>query len=259
LGITAVLHTWGQQLNVHPHLHCIVPGGALSADGSRWRQTKQRKFLFPVRALAALFRGKFLAGLRRLLDDTDKPLRLPDASWKDPIQRTRHISALYAQRWHIYVKRPFGGPQQALAYLAHYTHRVALSNRRLVAMDPGRRTVSFTYRDYRDGSAIKTLTLSAVEFIRRFSWHILPPRLVRIRHYGILGNNRRHRDIPRARPLIEKQIQRRRPLPAALALPPPAPPSRCCPHCGSDKLRWLGFIDARGRRLFPVAARWDSS
>ena len=262
LGLTAVLHTWGQQLNFHPHLHCIVTGGALRADASRWRWPKQRKFLFPVRALAALFRGKFLAGLKALLDDAHHPLRLPDARWKDPLQRARQLSGLYAQGWHLHVKRPWGGPEQVLAYLAHYTHRVALSNRRLVGFDAAHSTVTFTYRDYRHGSAVKHLSLSAVEFIRRFSWHILPQGLVRIRHYGILSNNRRHRDIPIARSVIHQQARRSSSSTVtATALVPatPVPPSRCCPHCGSQNLRWIGFIDARGRSHFPQSARWDSS
>jgi hypothetical protein len=253
LGITAVLHTWGQTLNFHPHLHCIVTSGALSADGLRWRGAKPRKFLFPVRALAALFRGKFLAGLKPLLADTRQPLRLPDALDGDARARARWLSALYQQRWHLYLKRPFGGPEQVLAYLANYTHRVALSNRRLVGFDREQQTVTFTYRDYREGAKVKPMTLSAVEFIRRFSWHILPLGLVRIRHYGILGNNRRHHDIPIARALLH-QAQRRGTRAALTSTPP-----RCCPCCGGTALRWIGFIDARGRRHFPQAARWDSS
>lgn len=202
LGITAVLHTWGQKLDYHPHLHCIITGGALSPCGRRWRFPKQRKFLFPVRAVAALFRGKFLAGLRHLLQSG----RLPFA---DPLllqasHRERWFAVLYEQRWVVYTKRPFGGPEQVLRYLANYTHRVAISNRRLVAVDEVKRTVSFRYRDYRDASQQKILTLSAQEFIRRFSLHILPHKLVRIRHYGVLGNNRRHRDIPRVREILSR-------------------------------------------------------
>jgi hypothetical protein len=266
LGITMVLHTWGQQLNFHPHLHCIVTGGALCAQGARWRSPKQRKFLFPVRALAALFRGKFLAGLKVLLADTAQPLLLPQADWNEPVPRARWLSRLYAQNWHLYVKRPLGGPEQVLAYLANYTHRVALSNRRLLGLDVARQTVSFTYRDYRQGSVVQPMSLSAVEFIRRFSWHILPQGLVRIRHYGILGNNRRHRDIPRARAVLEKRARRRAQVLAA-ASPTPAPtppeappvPPRCCPHCGSQNVRWIGFIDAGGRWHFPLAGKFDSS
>ena len=240
LGISAVLHTWGQQLNFHPHLHCIVTGGALSRDGQRWRCPKQRKFLFPVKALSALFRGKFLDGLKTLLEGQE--LRLSDPSWAAPQERQRWLSQLYAQKWVVYAKRPFGGPEQVLNYLANYTHRVALSNRRILAVDPQAQTVTFTWRDYRQGGKVKPLTLSAHEFLRRFSRHILPAGLVRIRHYGILGNNRRQRDIPRARALLERRHR------SAPQLPQPTPPEpMLCPHCGRSALRWIGFIDAQGR------------
>jgi len=258
LGITAVLHTWGQQLNFHPHLHCIVTGGALRPDGRGWTAPRQRKFLFPVRAVAALFRGKFLDGVQKLLAARE-PLRLPDATWRDPLPRARQFAALYAQRWVVYAKRPWGGPEQVLSYLSNYTHRVALSNRRLVGLDEVRQTVTFTWRDYRHGSIVKEMSLSAVEFIHRFSWHILPVGLVRIRHYGILANNRRHRDIPQARALLDKRA-RRRPAPAvSVPVPAPAPTPRKCPHCGSEQVRWIGFIDARGHTHLSVAALWDSS
>jgi hypothetical protein len=250
LGLSAVLHTWGQQLNFHPHLHCIVTGGALRADGQRWRSPPQRKFLFPVRAVAALFRGKFLHGLKAMLEGA-QPLRLPDARLWSAKARRAWFSGLYAQRWVVYAKRPFGGPEQVLSYLANYTHRVAISNRRLVALDKERQTVTFTYRDYRQGAKVKTLTLGAREFIRRFSWHILPAGLVRIRHYGLLANNRRHRDLPRARTLLERHGRRRRrqPTPATLSSPPS--PMRC-PYCGHQTLRWIGWLDAQGRTHLPA-------
>jgi hypothetical protein len=153
LGLSAVLHTWGQKLDFHPHLHCIVTGGALSPDGKRWRSPKQRKFLFPVRAVAALFRGKFLAGVRQLLEE--QALHLPDPALQAPAARARWLSRLYQKPWVLYAKRPFGGPQQVLSYLANYTHRVALSNRRLLAVDASQQTVTFSYRDYRHGSQRK--------------------------------------------------------------------------------------------------------
>lgn len=255
LGISAVLHTWGQQLNFHPHLHCIVTGGALSSDGQRWRAPKQRKFLFPVKALSALFRGKFLDGLKTMFEG-QSTLRLPDPSLADPQLRQRWFSKLYAQKWVVYAKRPFGGPEQVLNYLANYTHRVALSNRRIVAVDEQARTVTFTWRDYRRGGAVKPLTLSAREFLRRFTMHILPAGLVRIRHYGILSNNRRQRDVPRARALLAR---RQRPA-ASLPKPTPLPPM-VCPHCGQSGLLWVGFIDAQGRTHLQtrVAAALDST
>jgi len=242
LGITAVLHTWGQKLDFHPHLHCIVTGGALSPDGKRWRSPKQRKFLFPVQALAALFRGKFLAGLRQMLGAEE--LHLPDSELKTPATRARWLSLLYTKRWVLYAKRPFGGPQQVLRYLANYTHRVALSNRRIVAVDPQQQTVTFTYRDYRHGSKLKELTLCALEFIRRFSLHILPSGLVRIRHYGILGNNRRKRDIEAARAILKRHRRALKLQPQSVADPPCG--ARCCPSCGKAGIRLVAFTDAAG-------------
>jgi hypothetical protein len=253
LGISAVLHTWGQQLNFHPHLHCIVTGGALSSDGQHWRSPKQRKFLFPVKAVGALFRGKFLDGLKHLLESDQ--LRLSDPSLAAPQNRQRWFSKLYAQKWVVYAKRPFGGPAQVLSYLANYTHRVALSNRRILAVDEQAQTVTFTWRDYRQGGKVKPITLSAQEFLRRFAYHILPAGLVRIRHYGILGNNRRQRDIPRARALLNRRQSSAPELPEAKT-PEPMP----CPHCGRSGLRWIGFIDAQGQTHLKAAIRaLDSS
>jgi hypothetical protein len=242
LGITAVLHTWGQKLDFHPHLHCIVTGGALSPDGKQWRSPKQRKFLFPVQAVAALFRGKFLAGLRQMLDAGQ--LHLPDSELKIPANRARWFSLLYTKRWVLYAKRPFGGPQQVLSYLANYTHRVALSNRRIVAVDAQHQSVTFTYRDYRHGSLRKELTLSALDFIRRFSLHILPPGLVRIRHYGILGNNRRKRDIEAARAIFKCSGCAVELEPRSVADPPCS--GMCCPSCGKAGIRLVAFTDAAG-------------
>jgi hypothetical protein len=239
LGITAVLHTWGQKLDFHPHLHCIVTGGALSPDGKEWRSPKQRKFLFPVRAVAALFRGKFLAELRQMLDAGE--LDLPDSVLQNPANRARWLSLLYTKRWVLYAKRPFGGPQQVLRYLANYTHRVALSNRRIVAVDELHQSVTFTYRDYRHGSQLKELTLSALEFIRRFSLHILPSGLVRIRHYGILGNNRRKRDIQAARAIFKRHGHA-----VELELQSVAQTPMCCPSCAKAGIRLVAFSDAAG-------------
>jgi Putative transposase len=253
LGISAVLHTWGQKLDFHPHLHCIVTGGALSPEGKEWRCPKQRKFLFPVRALGSLFRGKFLAGLAAMLKTAE--LDLPDSQLNKAPTRTRWLSPLYSKPWVIYAKRPFGGPQQVLRYLANYTHRVALSNRRIVQLDEQHQSVTFTYRDYRQGSK-NLLTLCAQEFIRRFSLHILPAGLVRIRHYGILGNNRRKRDIQAARAIFE----RRRP-PVELQSHSVAQKPMLCPSCGKTGIRLVGFTDVAGllHRIGNAAPRYDSS
>ena len=151
------------------------------------------------------------------------------------------MSLLYRKRWVLYAKCPFGGPQQVLSYLANYTHRVALSNRRIVAVDAQHQSVTFTYRDYRHGSQRKQLTLSALEFIRRFSLHILPPGLVRIRHYGILGNNRKKRDIQAARAIFN-----RRGRPLELEPQSVADKSMSCPSCGKVGIRLVAFSDAAG-------------
>jgi putative transposase/transposase-like zinc-binding protein len=254
LGITAVLHTWGQKLDFHPHLHCIVTGGALSLDGKRWRSPKQRKFLFPVRAVAALFRGKFLAGVGQLLDE--QALHLSDPALQTPAARARWLGLLYRKAWVLYAKRPFGGPQQVLGYLANYTHRVALSNRRILAVDTSQQTVTFAYRDYRHGSQVKPLTLSGLEFIRRFSLHILPAGLVRIRHYGILGNNRRKRAIEAVRAILKHRGRV-----VAVSSQSEADASMRCPSCGKAGLRLVAFTDAAGV-LHLIAARpmpFDSS
>ena len=191
-GITAVLHTWGQKLNYHPHLHCILTAGALSEDATQWRRPKQQRYLFPEAAVGALFRGKFMAGLRALAQE----LRWPG------VAALQSIAPLYKKNWRVYLKRPFGGPEQVLAYLANYTHRVAIANSRIRQIDEATGKVTITYRDYADGAKIKLLKLSGTEFIRRFSLHLLPPRFTKIRHYGILGNNRKSAAIPTARLLL---------------------------------------------------------
>jgi hypothetical protein len=169
-------------------------------------------------------------------------------NWTCPIRNSRALASVLAggrcftqKRWVLYAKRPFGGPQQVLRYLANYTHRVALSNRRIVAVDELRQSVTFTYRDYRHGSRLKKLTLSALEFIRRFSLHILPSGLVRIRHYGILGNNRRKRDIQAARAIFEHRGHA-----LELQAQSDADKSMCCPSCGKAGLRLLAFTDTAG-------------
>ena len=241
LGLSLILHTWGQQMDFHPHLHGIVIGGALSDDGRHWRAPKQRKFLFPVRARAALFRGKFLHRLHRLLEA--KVLRLPALFPATHSVRRQWFALLNAKRWVVFAKRPFGGPQQVLSYLSNYTHRVALSNRRILGLDDQAGRVTFSYRDYRKGGVVKPLSLPAREFIRRFSLHLLPAGLVRIRHYGILANNRRQRDIAKARAILHR---RGRPWSHSPALRP-MEPMRCA-HCGLLGLRLVAWIDAYGLR-----------
>jgi hypothetical protein len=173
LGITSVLHTWTRDLRFHPHVHCIVTGGGLSPDGERWISTRPG-FLLPVRVLGALFRGKFLARLVRLYDKGELRLAGPPSALANPARFARLRDKLYRTRWVVYAKQPFGGPEQVFRYLGRYTHRVGLSNRRLVSLDER----GVTFRTRGEG----TVALSPDEFLRRFLLHVLPRRFVKIRH-----------------------------------------------------------------------------
>jgi hypothetical protein len=205
IGFTAVLHTWGSALTHHPHVHCIVPGGGISLDGQRWVSCRANFFL-SVRVLSKRFRGRFLERLRDAHDagrlhffGDHAPLANP-RTFADFLQPLRDID------WVVYAKPPFGGPEAVLAYLARYTHRVAIANSRLVAREAG--NVSFKYKDYRAAKANggrarhKTMTLAAHEFIRRFLIHVLPSGFHRIRHYGLVANGGRVANIARARELL---------------------------------------------------------
>jgi hypothetical protein len=200
LGITAVLHTWGQTLTPHVHLHCVVTGGALAPDGRRWIPA-QPGFLFPVKALSKVFRGKFLAGLAAAIQQGTLPA--------DAFSRPRR-ARLRRRPWVVYAKRPFGGPAHVLAYLGRYTHRIAVSNDRIVALRDG--VVHLRYRDYADGSRQKILHLSADELLRRFCWHVLPAGFMRLRHFGLLANRHRRTKLAQVRTLLGAE-----PPPAARA------------------------------------------
>jgi hypothetical protein len=188
IGFLAVLHTWGQTLLHHPHLHCVVPGGGLSPDQRRWIPCGH-KFFLPVKVLSVVFRGKFLDALER----TFKQHKITLAGQLTPLQSPAEFAALLraaAHRdWVVYAKRPFAGPAQVLTYLSRYTHRIAIANSRLVAMADGR--VTFRWRDYAHGHQTRTMTLEAHEFLRRFLLHVLPTSFVRIRYFGLLANRQR--------------------------------------------------------------------
>jgi Putative transposase/Transposase zinc-binding domain len=170
-GMIAILHTWGQTLSLHPHLHCIVPGGGLTPQG-KWRTAKsQGKYLFPVKAMSKVFRARFIAALKKELPD-----KIDNAL----------VTELYKKDWVIYAKRPFNGPESVIEYLGRYTHKIAISNHRLKHIADSK--VTFSYKDYRQNGNKKEMTLDASEFIRRFALHILPRAFVRMRHYGILSN-----------------------------------------------------------------------
>ncbi len=188
IGFLAVLHTWGQNLMHHPHLHCVVPGGGLSPDGSRWIPCREGFFL-PVRILSRVFRGKFLSLLRKAYQRGKLRFYGELKPLEEPEHFERWLDATVKTEWVVYAKPPFGGPEQVLKYLARYTHRVAISNDRLIALEDGR--VRFHWKDYAHGNAQKTMTLDAAEFIRRFLLHVLPTGFMKIRHYGFLANRNR--------------------------------------------------------------------
>jgi hypothetical protein len=188
VGITAVLHTWGQTLTEHVHVHCVVTGGGLSPDGTQWRAC-QRRFLFAVKALSHVFRGKYLAGLERLRRQQRLTFAGESAALAEEAVWTAFRQHLHAQPWGVYAKPPWGSPAHVLKNLSRYTHRVAIANSRLVFVGDG--LVRFRYQDYAAGGATKLMELQATEFLRRFLLHVVPAGFVRIRHYGLLANRTR--------------------------------------------------------------------
>jgi hypothetical protein len=202
IGITAVLHTWGSAMTHHPHVHLIVPGGGIALDGARWISSRPA-FLLPVRVLGALFRRLFLARLMALHQSGKLAFFGHLAPLADARTFRRYLSPVRKQRWVVYAKPPFGGPEAVLAYLSRYTHRVAISNRRLIAFD--KQGVTLRYKDYRrDGpERQRVMTLATAEFIRRFLAHVLPKGFHRIRHYGLLAGSARKASIARARQLLD--------------------------------------------------------
>lgn len=200
IGLIAVLHSWGQNLHYHPHIHCIVPGGGLSLDGTRWISCRPGFFL-PVQVLSRLFRRLFLEELQAAFD-TGKLSFFGDlAHLAAPAAFNRKLAEVRRLEWVVYAKPPFGGPEQVLAYLGRYTHRIAIANSRLVRMADGR--VVFRWRDYRHGGKVKLMALDAHEFIRRFLLHTLPDGFHRIRHYGFLANGHRAAKLDLCRRMLD--------------------------------------------------------
>ena len=258
IGMTMVLHTWGQTLTYHPHVHCIVPGGGLSPDGGTWIACRPGFFL-PVRLLARLYRRLFLEKLAAA--HAAGRLRFFDAlaPLADARAFVRHLAPARRTDWIVYAKKPFAGPEQVLRYLARYTHRIALSNRRIVGLDDT--SVTFTWKDYRDvsrqgGAKQKRMTLAAFEFVRRFLLHVLPDGFQRIRHYGFLANGHRREKLAVIRRLLdagkpEPVTTDTAPDEPAAAAPDTAPP---CP-CRGGSMRIIEIlIDPRRR-----TSRFDSS
>jgi hypothetical protein len=233
IGATLVLHTWGSAMTHHPHVHGIVPGGGLSADGERWIACRPGFFL-PVRVLSRLFRRRFLEELAKVHAAGRLRFFGEFAGLADARTFARWLALLRAHEWVVYAKRPFAGPEAVLAYLSRYTHRVAISNRRLVALDA--RGVTFRWKDYRAKGRTrhKTMTLAPDEFMRRFLLHVLPGGFHRIRHFGLLANARRRENLARIRALLAPE--RDNPKDAVAEVPASAvakPPTFVCPCCGA--------------------------
>lgn len=224
-AMIAILHTWGQNLSLHPHLHCIVPAGGLTQQG-KWRRARNKgKFLFPVKAMSKVFRAKFVALLR--LYAKQNKLQLAPCLFK----------SLFAKKWVIYAKQPFGGPRQVLEYLGRYTHKVAISNHRITQMDAQR--VSFSYKDYRKGGQKKLMSLEVREFIRRFAMHILPSGFVRIRHYGFLASRHKARKLKLARHALANPSELRTSLKPYKGHKPNPYDPQICPCCGKKSMKTL--------------------
>ena len=243
LGIIAVLHTWGQNLGDHYHLHCVVTGGGLALDRQSWVSCSPQ-WLFPVRALSVVFRAKFRDGLQQLFAAGKLQFPASEPRLAEPEVFGRWLHRVCRPKWVVYCKRPFAGPETVLAYLCRYTHRVALTNSRLEALDLQNGTVTFGYKDYAHGNQKRSMTLSIQEFLRRFCLHILPRRFVKVRHYGLLAGRHREARIAEARARLAELP--RPPLPGpqtVLSLRPVQPPARVCPRCGQPTLVLIGVID----------------
>lgn len=235
IGFFAILHTWGQNLLFHPHLHCVVPGGGLGPDGQSWIACRPGFFL-PVRVLSRLFRRLFLEALQQAYDTGKLQFCGELESLQDPARFAAYLAPLGQAEWVVYAKPPFGGPLQVLAYLGRYTHRVAISNQRLLAHQQN--TVTFQWKDYRHSGREKSrmMTLAADEFIRRFLIHTLPDRFPRIRHFGFLANRHRRQKLARCRELLIHPITEL--LPEAAVCNPlrtllDRAPELGCPLCGA--------------------------
>jgi hypothetical protein len=233
-GMISILHTWGQQLTLHPHLHCIIPAGGLTKDG-KWRNCKVKgNYLFPVKALSKMFRAKYMHQLRKRIaitkERTKKIIILPKPT----------LDACFKQPWVVYTKPPFSGVNSVVEYLGRYTHKVAISNHRIIDFDEKIDKVTISYKDYGDNGVKKLLSLKSMEFIRRFGLHILPKAFVRIRHYGILSSTSKAKSITK----IRKQLPAKKPIivkTQAVAYNP-----LVCPCCKKETMRILMHFDHRG-------------
>jgi hypothetical protein len=219
MGMIGVLHTWGQNMSLHPHIHCIVPGGGIDKNGNWQNIRKDGKFLFAVKALSRVFRGKFCDKLLKLAPEYYSPIR----------------SKLWSKKWVVYAKQPFGSSKSVIEYLGRYTHKIAISNHRIKAIDEN--TVTFTYKDYKSGAVKKQMTLTHEAFIRRFALHILPKHFVKIRHYGILSSTWKWQKLK----ALQEKMQMRLPKLKVIEQP-----ERICSCCKVGKLITIQYFDRRG-------------
>jgi hypothetical protein len=258
IGILMVLHTWGQNLMHHPHVHSVVTGGGISPDGSRWvacrRTAGQRKpFFIDVRILSRVFRGKFISFLKQAYQRGELKFYGQLSQLAQPAAFQRQIDAAVQRNWVVYAKRPFGGPQQVLRYLAKYTHRVAISDHRLLELKDGQ--VRFEYKDYADGQQSKDITLSSSEFIRRFLMHTLPSRFVRIRYFGFLANRFRRHRLEQCRSLLGARSDTSKVSAERCAADLDEPEVKPkCPACGGGQILIVDVpaIPAQGPSRHPI-------
>ncbi len=255
IGILAVLHTWSQNLQFHPHLHCLIPAGGLAPDNSRWIATKRHGFFLPVRVLSRMFRGKLLSFLKQSYRRGELCFPGKLAALSAPRAFYSLLGSLRRREWVVYSKPPFGGPEHVLKYLARYTHRVAISNGRLISLENGR--VRFRWRDSRHNNRSSMMRLEATEFIRRFLLHVLPAGFVKIRHFGLLGNRNRRQALERCRMYLHSATTD---IGALLDEQQQSALNRSCPQCRSGTLHVIARSGQRvGATAMACAARIDSS
>lgn len=235
MGLIAIIHTWGQNLMDHPHIHCIVPGGGLALDGRRWIKSK-KKFYISVKVLSKKFKGKFMHYLNKIYEDNKLKFMGKIEELKEKHVYECFKEKLYSKNWIVYCKPPFKSAENVLEYLGRYTHRVAISNNRIEKLEDGQ--VTFKWRDYKDGNREKHMTLAVEEFIRRFLMHVLPDKFVKIRHYGILSNRNRKTKLKQCKKLTGMiyQKQKKKLSTEELLLKLTGVDIKICPCCGKGKM-----------------------
>jgi hypothetical protein len=250
IGGFAVLHTWGQQLHHHPHLHCVLPAGGIAPDGGRWVPCRPHFFL-PVRVLSRRFRRLYLAGLAHLYDQGHLTLTGRCRALAAPAPWHQFLTQVRDTEWVVYAKEPLPEPQHILTYLARYTHRVAISNHRLVALEDGQ--VTFRYKDYQRGHRLRTLTLDAVEFLRRLMLHVSPHGFHRLRHFGFLANRVRQTKLAQCRALLghaTRPLIRAAPMAREAPEVPSSAPGALCPVCQHGRMQLV-------QTLYRQQGAWD--